>query len=372
MATKKIIINLIQDLATPHNNVLIEQFVGRDDVEIKLWYAKPKDVERYQWNLDISQQHIPAKFYGEKLNLSFLRYCLTHKFERFVIVGWMNSNTRLLHLLFFLLRRQFNHWTDLPNPKLDGMQITKKFMRWAVYKLLRYSRCKVFGVGKITLDCFRTWSFPEHMLINLPIFVTLDDNISVYREQRSVLFERYSVPAGGFLLSAGSRLIHEKGYDLLIGSIRELTPELRNNLRLVIVGSGEESAALKSQIYTLGLQDTIRLESWLNINDFKALIANSHIFIHPARFDSFGGTTLGMALGVPVIGTTGAGAAIDRIEHGINGFLYEATDIHSLAGYITRLLTDYDLRQRMGSAGRQTALNWHPSRGVDILLRNSI
>jgi glycosyltransferase involved in cell wall biosynthesis len=372
MPTKKITINLIQDLATPHNNILIEQFVGREDIEIKLWYVKSKDTERYQWNSDISQQHFPANFYGDKLNLEFLSYCITHYHEQFVIVGWMNINTRLLHLLFFLLRRQFNHWTDLPNPKIGGQQAVKKYSRWIAYKILRYSRCKVFGVGKITMDFFRTLGFPEHKLVNLPIFVTVDENIPIYKKQRSRLFDRYSVPDGGFLLSAGSRLIYEKGYDLLIRSISEVSSELRNNLKLVIVGSGEESAALKGMIDALGLQDTIRLESWLDINDFKALIANSHIFMHPARFDSFGGTTLGMALGVPVIGTTGAGAAIDRIEHGVNGFLYEATDIHSLAGYITRLLTDNDLRQRMGSAGRQTALNWHPNRGLDILLQNTI
>jgi glycosyltransferase involved in cell wall biosynthesis len=372
MVIKKTTINLIQDLATPHNNVLIEQLVGRDDVELNLWYVKSKDTVRYQWNSDISQQHVPAKFYGEKLNLFFLWYCLTRKHERFVIVGWMNINTRLLHLLFFLLRRQFNHWTDLPNPKLDGVRLTKKLMRWGVYKLLRYSRCKVFGVGKITMDFFLTRGFPERMLVNLPIFVTVDENIPAIKGRRSELFERYEVPNGGFLLSAGSRLIFDKGYDLLIRSIAELTPELRNNVRLVIVGSGEETAALKSQIDKLELSKSIHLEIWLDITDFKALIANSDIFMHPARFDSFGGTTLGMALGVPVIGATGAGAAVDRIEHGVNGFLYEATDTHALAGYITRLLTDAKLRKCMGSAGRQTALKWHPSRGVDILLQHSI
>lgn len=369
---KKEIINLIQDLATPHNNVLIEQFVGRSDVELKLWYANVGDAGRYQWKTDISNQHIDSTIYGSELNLSFLRHCLSRRDERFVIVGWMNANTRLLHLLFFLLRRPFNHWTDLPDPKQGGMTFKQKFLRWAAYRLLRFSRCTVFGVGKTTLDCFRAWGFPDRMLVNLPIFVAVDEDISAYRARRAELHASYGVPAGGFLLTAGSRLIFEKGYDLLIQAIAILRPELRQKTRLVIVGSGEESEALQQQIAALNLHDSVRMEKWLDIGDFKALIANADIFIHPARFDSYGGTILGMALGVAVIGSTGAGAAVDRIEPGVNGLLYEATDICILASCITQLLDDAELRHRLAAAGRQTALNWYPRRGVDILMQHSI
>jgi len=372
MTGKKKTINLIQDLATPHNNILIEQFVGRDDVDLKLWYASAGNLGRYPWKTDLTNQHIPATIYGSKLNFSFLRHCLSRRNEHFVIVGWMNTNTRLLHLLFFLLRRPFNHWTDLPNPKQAGMSLKQKILRWAGYRLLRFSRCIIFGVGKTTMDCFRDWGFPDRMLVNLPIFVAVDDEISAYKACRSQLHAHYGVPEDGFLLVAGSRLTFEKGYDLLIQSITMLRPDLRSKTKLVIVGSGEEFEALQQQIVALNLQDSIVMEKWLEIGDFKALIANADIFIQPARFDSYGGTTLGMALGVAVVGSTGSGAAMDRIEPGVNGLLYEATDTHALTSSITRLLDDAELRLRLASAGRQTALNWHPRRGVEILMQNSI
>jgi len=372
MSHSKVIINLIQDLATPHNNVLIEHFIGREDVEIKLWYAQAQEKNRYQWNTDISQQHCPATIYGNGVNFDFLRYCLAHRDERFVIVGWMNSNTRLLHLLFTLLRRPFNHWTDMPSRADNGMPLRKRTLRWLAYRLLRYSRSRVFGVGITTVEFLRALGFPEHRLFSLPIFVSVDEDIMDYQARREEMHRRYMVPRGGFLLSAGSRLIFSKGYDLLIKAIADLPDALRHTIKLVIVGSGEESVSLQGQIKALGLQDTVQIENWLDIADFKALIANSAIFIHPSRFDSYGGTTLGMALGVPVIGSTGAGAAVDRIEHGVNGLLYDATDTKALAGHIAALLEDSDLRQRIGHAGRETALHWHPSRGVEILLQYSI
>jgi glycosyltransferase involved in cell wall biosynthesis len=284
----------------------------------------------------------------------------------------MNSNTRLLHLLFFLLRRPFNHWTDSPAPKTTGMSIKKKVLRWAAYKLLKYSRSKVFCVGVTAITYFRTREFPEKMLVNLPIFVEVDEDILVYSSKHDEIFARYDVSPQGFLISCGSRLIHEKGYDLLIKAISLLDDEIRLNTKIVIVGSGNRLPELNALVDELNLAKQVVLEKWLAIDDFKELIANSHVFVHPARFDSYGGTILGMALGVPVIGSTGAGAAVDRIEHGINGFLYEAEDIQALANFITLLYQNPQLRKRIGCEARNTALMWPPRRGLEILVENSI
>ena len=365
-------INLIQDLATPHNNVLIAQFKERSDIRIKLWYAREADQSLYQWSSDITNEHFRAEIYGRKFNWRFIKYCLSHSEERFFIVGWGNANTRLIHLIFFLLRRPFNHWTDLPNHKMQRMSNFKKILRWSAYRLLRHSHCKVFCVGITTLNCFRAWGFSAKQLVNLPIFVTTDDDLAAYHARRSELFVKYTIQQQGFLISAGSRLIHEKGYDLLIRAIALLDAETRQNVKIVIVGSGHSQPELRRLITKLRLSNQVVMEQWLEIDDFKALIANSDVFIHPARFDSYGGTTLGMSLGVPVIGSYGAGAAFDRIKQGRNGFLYDAEDIQTLAGYITLLYQNPKLKRRLGTAAYQTARQWHPQIGVDIIVNNSI
>jgi len=372
MKSNKQTINLIQDLATPHNNVLIAQFKNCLDADIKLWYAQDKDQSRYQWSSSITNEHFPAEIYGNAFNWRFIKYCLTHAAEKFVIVGWVNTNTRLIHLLFFLLRRPFNHWTDLPNPKAQGISIKQKIFRWAAYKLLKHAHSKVFGVGAATLDCFRSWGFSAKQLVNLPIFVTVDEDLPAYHAKRSQLRAQYAVQPKVFLISAGSRLVHEKGYDLLIKAIAMLDGEIRQQVKVVIVGSGDSLPALQELVTELNLSEQIVMEKWLEIDDFKVLIANSDVFIHPSRFDSYGGTTLGMALGVPVIGSYSAGAAFDRIEQGRNGFLYDAEDIQALANFITLLYQNPDLKKRMGVAAYQTAHQWHPQRGVDILLNNAI
>ena len=63
-----------------------------------------------------------------------------------------------------------------------------------------------------------------------------------------------------------------------------------------------------------------------------------------------------MACELPVI-TTKAGALPELVADGDNGILVEPGDVPALAAAIRRLLTDVELRQRMGSAGREAAEN---------------
>ncbi len=367
-----ITINLIQDRATPHNNILIRHLVGSPNVRIKLWYSRDQDMDRYPWSTNITHEHIPAKIYGTKFNWSFFKYCLSHPHERYVIVGWANINTRLLHLLFFLMRRSYNHWTDLPKTPIGADGLKKRFVRWFAYKILKYSKSKVFGVGSTTLYHLNGIGFADTKLVNLPIFVETDEPLSLYQSRREMILHNYSIKPSDFVLVSGSRIVYEKGYDLLIRAIALVDLEVRRELKLIIVGSGPSVQDLERLIVELNLSNQVIIEKWLAIDDFKNLIANCDVFVHPARIDTYGGTTLGMALGVPVIGSYGAGAAEDRIQQGRNGFLYQAEDIASLANFITLLYQNPSLRKRMGSEALKTARAWPPSRGVRILIEHSI
>ncbi len=365
-------INLIQDIATPHNNVLIRQFKDCENVSLKLWYALDGNLRLYQWSSNITHEHFSAEIYGSKFSWNFIRHCISSPKEQFILVGWANTNTKILHLLFFLMRRPYNHWTDLPSKKMVRNSGLRQIFRWFFHKILRYSKAKIFCVGTITMDYFRKLGFSENRLVNLPIFVEIEENFESYRSMRPNIQKRYNMTEDSFVVSAGSRIVYSKGYDLLIRAVGLISPDIRNSIKVLIVGSGPCVGDLEQLIAELGLSKQIIIEKWLDISDFKALIANSNVFVHPARADAFGSTTLGMALGVPVIGAYQAGAAIDRINQGINGFLYNADDIQALANLITLLYQNPQLCRRMGQEARKTALSWPPKLGVDIIIEGVI
>ncbi len=363
-------INLIQDIATPHNNVIINSFLGRQDVSIRLWYAEELNSKRYPWSKNITHEHFTAAIYGRCLNLKFVVNCLLKRDELFLIVGWMNINTILLHLLFYITRKQFNHWTDLPNDKHKN--IFGRLKSYVAYFILLHSRSRIFCVGKSTLDYFIGRGFSPDRLINLPIFVDVIDDLAIYRSKNQEVSGKYNLSPDGILISAGSRLIYDKGFDLFIIAISKIQRKLRKKIKCIIVGSGEEELNLIGLIKRLDLESVVVIERWLDFDDFMRLVANSDIFVQPSRFDAYGSTIFGMSLGVAVIGSSGAGAAVDRINHGLNGLIYNWCDTDLLASHIEYLIINTEFRHKIASEGHLTAKGWHPSIGVDIIVGHAI
>ena len=71
----------------------------------------------------------------------------------------------------------------------------------------------------------------------------------------------------------------------------------------------------------------------------------------------------------PVIASDGVGSAIDRIKHGVNGYIFTAGDSAQLSHWLRLLLSDRELRVRIGDAAKYTAKDWSPKRNVNSLLK---
>ena len=356
---------MVQDVATPHNNILIKELLKNKSVNLNLWYALKGSSKMYQWSKDITNEHKIARVYGTNINLKFIWYCLKKRDEYFVFVGWGNVNTKILHLLFYLMRLKYNHWTDCP-------QLKTKKRKWLGNKILKHSKNRIFCVGVTAINYFQKLGFNNSDLINLPIFVEVDKTLDLKNKIKDEIRPKYLSPDNSFLISSGSRLVYDKGYDLLLIAISKIERKYKRKMIVVIVGSGNERSKLITQAKKLKIEKNIIFEEWMDIKDFKSLILSSDLFCHPARFDAYGGSTLAMAAGVPVIGSKTAGAALDRIVHKKNGLLYNCDDIKTLSRYITYLFNNPDVTKKMGLEAFKTASSWKPSKGCKIILEDVI
>lgn len=363
-------LNFIQDIASPHNNVICKALNEDSEIELNLWYCQ-NQAEMYGWKEDLTNAIKPAKMYKYKnIDLTFLWYCLTHRKEKYLIVGWQNINTKLLLIIFCLLRMKYSVWFDCPNDSTKR-SLPKKIARSFFYSILKLSKSHVFGVGNVTLDYFKGRMFNADRLTNLPIFVDVSKAPETYKNHKQHILNKYSVDKDDLFLSAGSRLVYDKGFDILIDAISMLPSEIRNKLKCVIVGKGEEKERLISLIYSHDLQKNVFLEDWMDIDDYRSLAACSHMFIHCARFDAYGGGTLNaMAAGCAVIGTYQSGSAPDRIVDNKSGFLYNAEDYSKLVEIITWCFENKASCDEMGKNAYAIADKWKPEQGVNILKGN--
>ena len=138
---------------------------------------------------------------------------------------------------------------------------------------------------------------------------------------------------------------------------------------MLIVGHGPEKPRLLAIIEQCHLQEKVVMEEWLEPEAYQEVMAAADVFVHPARFDAFGGGTLyAMAMGVPVIGSKGAGTVQERIRPEVNGLVYSPEDVPALTRCIVRMLENREEREALGRAARRTAEEWAPQMGRRIVL----
>jgi glycosyltransferase involved in cell wall biosynthesis len=153
------------------------------------------------------------------------------------------------------------------------------------------------------------------------------------------------------LLGAVGRLSEEKGFDILLRTIRDLV-DRGLDVGLIIAGEGKERKALEQQVGQLGLHDRVRLVGFQS--DLRPLYEAMDLFVLSSRREGLPNVLLeAMALETPIIATRVAGVP-RLIANGKNGLLVELDDPSALTVSIARALVDPELRQALAAAGRRS------------------
>lgn len=118
------------------------------------------------------------------------------------------------------------------------------------------------------------------------------------------------------------------------------------NLRLLIAGDGEQRAELGALASSLGVEKDICFAGW--VSDIDTFYQSIHINTLTSLSETFPyALTEGARASLPTIASRVGGVPY-LIDHGINGFLFEAGDDEGLARHLTALATDSTLRLHMG------------------------
>lgn len=156
---------------------------------------------------------------------------------------------------------------------------------------------------------------------------------------------------------ASGRLVRAKNFALLI----EAYARADVDLPVVILGEGEERAALQSRIDALGLNGRISLLGY--VADPFPIVSRAAFCVAASRNEGFPNALAeAMVLGVPVLATDcpsgpaellGAPAgAPGRVIYAPHGLIVPGDDPEALSAGLSLYAGDPDLRRRYGDAGR--------------------
>jgi len=135
--------------------------------------------------------------------------------------------------------------------------------------------------------------------------------------------------------------------------------------RLLMIGDGPDFHKAEKRARELGLRkDIFFLGGQQGVSDLLQL---ADLFLLPSEFESFGLSNIeAMSCGVPVISTQGSGIE-ESVTDGAEGFLCKVGDVETMAERALRILTDGELRARMGKAARKrVAENYEKDKVVGV------
>jgi colanic acid/amylovoran biosynthesis glycosyltransferase len=147
------------------------------------------------------------------------------------------------------------------------------------------------------------------------------------------------------------RLAAAKGLPILLQSLAVLRLSCPN-IQLTVVGDGPDRAELTSQVKSLGLAAQVEFVGYQPPAAVRAYLQAADVFVMSSFAEGVPVVLMeAMMSGVPVVATQIAGVS-ELVEDGINGFLVPPSDAQALTDRIQKLLTDAELRQRLGAQGQ--------------------
>ncbi|MFF3726235.1 glycosyltransferase [Streptomyces erythrochromogenes] len=153
-------------------------------------------------------------------------------------------------------------------------------------------------------------------------------------------------PRTGKVVASVGRLAFEKGVDLLLDAWADAAPH-HPDWVLRIYGAGVEEEALRAHCTSLGLDDCVE---WMgSTDDVLGALREASVFAQASRAEGFPITLLeAMAAGVAPAAFDCAPGVREIVEHGEDGLLARLGNTMELAGHLHALMSDRELRDRLG------------------------
>lgn len=235
------------------------------------------------------------------------------------------------------------HLIDRPVTDSPGARTAVK--AWMTATVRRYGDARVIAVSEAARRAYlsRHRERPERV-------VTVHNGVAPPRPTRSPAEMRaeLGIHPDALVVAIVSVLREGKGHDLAVQAVEQLRPR-HPHLTLLMIGDGPDRERIAKLAAPLG--DGALLTG--HRDDIADVLGAVDILLHPTRMDAFPTVLLeACAAGLPVLATA-VGGIPEIVTDADNGMLLPApASSEAIAVNLERLLSDPDLRARMGRNGR--------------------
>lgn len=171
------------------------------------------------------------------------------------------------------------------------------------------------------------------------------ENISPYKD-KSEADQIHIITVG--------RFVPQKDYETAIKSISELI-KTNTNVIFEIVGYGELETNIRNWIDKYQIKDNTII--YINPHNIPQLLEQAHIYLSTSLFEGTSNSIMeGMNANLPIVATN-VGDNDKLIKNNLNGFLCEKQNYKEIAFYLQKLVSDVELRKKMGKQSKELLLS---------------
>ncbi|ANB77106.1 hypothetical protein AYM40_33885 [Paraburkholderia phytofirmans OLGA172] len=253
-----------------------------------------------------------------------------------VLVGALEIKTHIVSIILGLIfRRPVVLWL---HKDLAVFLAGKNWFVRLIYKALfsiniRFSRAIVAvsdGVAK-SLNSIYPWASIKIRILNNPVNLERIDQILSNRDVEQWLNRP-------FILAVG-RLTWQKGFDLLLESFAIVSRQFPE-FKLVILGEGEERAALEERVVKLGLSGRVLMPG------FKSPylpMSRASVLAMSSRFEGLPTVLIeALYLGIKIVSTDCPSGPAEVLSGGLHGKLVPADSVEAFANALIESLSAVD------------------------------
>jgi len=153
------------------------------------------------------------------------------------------------------------------------------------------------------------------------------------------------------------RLRDYKSVDVLIKSTPELLKK-HPQLKVIIAGDGEDMNNLKKLTLKLNIQNSVEFKGRVTDQEKETLFTQAWVAVHPSIVEGWGISNIEANLcGTPVVAADVDGLR-DSVIHKKTGLLVESRNVSAFTSAIDSLISDHELRNKMGIEAKKWAANF--------------
>ena len=131
-----------------------------------------------------------------------------------------------------------------------------------------------------------------------------------------------------------------------------------DRVHFVMIGDGELRSSVEARIRHHAIEQHITLLGWQSIEVMPEIYRNLDILVLTSLWEGLPRVFAeAMASGLPIVATS-VGGAREAVIDGQTGYLFQPHDVEGMASAVLKLITAPDLRQSMGSKGKERVVEF--------------